>query len=625
MISFISDSGDEIQYSGKDFSLTKQCASVYNFQIKGDFTVNIKFDNTAETRESLGLYSVTQTTPFLSKKVFNIIRDGNLLMRGNIVINKFDDLEIECYFISGNANWFSLLQFNCKELRVSRYNVLWRGTEVHAAMSNTSGIIFLYADYVFGNDDYKLYDNLCTEFLGINSQDGTPQEKLQDYVQPVYPCVYLHTLVKEIGNHADLVIGGTLFQNQRFLTTVLTNDGPDIIDPVTGLQMTGNATLSATGGNAISIQMLAPNMKSIDLIKWVAFTFGCLIRFNSNSNTLSLDILDKQNLAEAQDWSEYFISFENDNTFVEQKKTVKVPAPNDLEFDIIDYNNSNTVPFGQLTIESDKDDGRESTIYSSPFRPTHDRVYNTNLFNLAVPYIPFWEVEQEGVYSYTSVTSSGGDALFNGTDFPFANTSVLVRIVDAGSYTSGYYVTGGSGSSTVFQLLDNTGSLAYIANSTGTIYTYNLKKVKPGVRALQCIPAMSVPNFSNQVEFVFGYGGGSIGAKSSLAIGYFSKPYTPYSVLNQYNTGLQYGEINLTGYNDISLSESFLNRVSNMVVNPLIRSVFRLPTIVFNNFDFSNPFIFVKTKNLTMYFYVQKIDNYVDPFSPVRIELLMIN
>ena len=230
-----------------------------------------------------------------------------------------------------------------------------------------------------------------------------------------------------------------------------------------------------------------------------------------------------------------------------------------------------------------------------------------------------------GVYSYTSVTSSGGDALFNGTDFPFANTSVLVRIVDAGSYTSGYYVTGGSGSSTVFQLLDNTGSLAYIANSTGTIYTYNLKKVKPGVRALQCIPAMSVPNFSNQVEFVFGYGGGSIGAKSSLAIGYFSKPYTPYSVLNQYNTGLQYGEINLTGYNDISLSESFLNRVSNMVVNPLIRSVFRLPTIVFNNFDFSNPFIFVKTKNLTMYFYVQKIDNYVDPFSPVRIELLMIN
>jgi len=501
---------------------------------------------------------------------------------------------------------------------------MWRGTQVHAAMSNTSGIIFLYADYVFGNDDYKVYDNLLTEFLGINTQEGTAQEKNQDYVQPVYPCVYLHTLVKELANHVDVTIGGTLFNNQRFLTTVLTNDGPDIIDPETGLQMTGNSTLSATGGNAISIQMLAPNMKAIDLIKWVAFSFGCIIRFNTNSNTLTLDILDKHNLAEASDWSEYFISMENDNTYVEQKKVAKVPAPNDLELDIIEYNNSNTVPFGQLVIESDKDDGRESTIYSSPFRPSHDRVYNTNLFNLAVPYIPFWEVEQEGVYSYTSVTNVAGNARFDGTDFPFANTSVLVRIVDGGVYTSGYYVTGPTGAGTSIELLDNTGSLAFIANSTGTIYTYNLKKVKPGVRALQCIPAMSVPNFSNQVEFVFGYGGGSIGAKSSMAIGYFSKPYTPYSVLNQYNTGLQYGEINLTGYNDISLSESFLNRVSKMVVNPLVRGVFRLPATVFNSFDFSNPFILVRTKNLTLYFFVQKIDNYVDPVNPVRVELLII-
>ena len=131
MTSFIDDSGNALQYDGDDFTITKQAASVINFQIKGEVSVNFKLDNNSSNRNALGYYGPQQiSSPVLSKIPFNLIRNRNQISRGNIVVNQITSTTIECYFLAGNSSWFQDFQFDIQETDLSDFNTSITWSEV---------------------------------------------------------------------------------------------------------------------------------------------------------------------------------------------------------------------------------------------------------------------------------------------------------------------------------------------------------------------------------------------------------------------------------------------------------------------------------------------------------------
>ena len=60
-----------------------------------------------------------------------------------------------------------------------------------------------------------------------------------------------------------------------------------------------------------------------------------------------------------------------------------------------------------------------------------------------------------------------------------------------------------------------------------------------------------------------------------------------------------------------------------MVNNPSIEVFMTLPEAVYNYFVFDR-FIYLKTEAFTGYFYVEKINNYKDAKTPVRVDLLYL-
>jgi hypothetical protein len=97
---------------------------------------------------------------------------------------------------------------------------------------------------------------------------------------------------------------------------------------------------------------------------------------------------------------------------------------------------------------------------------------------------------------------------------------------------------------------------------------------------------------------------------STISTAYFSKKTDIYSTLNSRNQGLNYGEIDEDGRNDISLSEKYWNTYSKILKNPPVRVLMNLPIHVFATFNFG--YVFLKTKELQGYFLVEKIENYIE-------------
>lgn len=75
---------------------------------------------------------------------------------------------------------------------------------------------------------------------------------------------------------------------------------------------------------------------------------------------------------------------------------------------------------------------------------------------------------------------------------------------------------------------------------------------------------------------------------------------------------------------DIAIDQRYYRRIKKMVINPTIEVWMVLPEAVYNSFNFDR-FIYLKTKDFTGYFYVEKINNYKDAKTPVKVDLLYID
>lgn len=604
MTEFVDDNGNYLDYTGDDFAITKQAAIFNNFKIKGDVSLTFTLANNSHNRKTLGYYGLNQKdNGALSKHTFTVVRNGNALARGFLMISDDDGKTLKAFFLSGNSNWIKKFDFSCKNIRNPDLQVQWNTTQIDNRKTATEGIIFPVIDYAFKRNHYGI--RIGVEIFLFTTTAGPAMGSISP---PPYPCLYVHTMVNELSKIANVKLAGDLFTDKLYKTIIITGDGPKFIDPATQRQVFFQ---TGTLGDHITIGSIAPKLDAVEILKWLALSFGCICYFDDNSQTLTMNIVDNLRKEDSEDWSEYFISANTEYDKVYQNNYIRMQEPPEEE--LANYNKANEVRWGEVNIEADKDDGSDNDVYTSPFLPVKDDIGTSNSL-YASPFVGFFKLEDDGSFAYTAGGNNTGRIQFTGlSNFSPTGKNFIFRVEDNGGVYNGYHT--GSASATVLNSAE-----AYVSNSSGgTIFPQKVTEINEGHRILVCIPNISVKDISSMVSFDIGVGTPDL--KTNVAWAYYFKPYYPYSTLLHNKKGLSYGEVNVAGYNDVSLSEGYMNRFKRMITNPPVLATMRLPESVFQKYKF-NKFIFLKTEKLTGYFIVQKIDEYVDGSTPVEVELL---
>ncbi len=545
MTVFVNDDNEQLTYSGEDILLTKQVASFRDFTIRGDLSVSFSIANSSENRKALGYYGLTQTdSPIFSENKFNLVKDGNVLTRGYIVIEADNQTDLDVFFISGNANWFRSLEFTCKNVRNQRMRFTWNWASANYTKARTYGIVFPVIDWTFGRQKFDKY-NFVTNIIDESTSARSPYS----YVN-LFPCLYLHTLVTEISKVANIKIAGSLIDDKFYQSLLITPEGPELYNDQGKII---NAFIDVGGSDPgfyenggdyaqddpdfpsglIHIQDIAPDIEAVEIIKWLCFTFGCVPFFDEYSQTLYLNIIDKFKKEDAEDWSEYLQSYKIQ---YDQYQSNYLRVPEATEQEILDYNIQNPEAlFGELNIQSEKADGSSQDLYTSLFAPVRDDLGSTPL-QWATPFIQFNKLEDGDEIEYTSVTDNGGKAQFNCTfNFDVAqittDTVLAVRVDDSdGVYTGIHLINIGNGKYIV-------SGADYISDSTGFLYIQKLSYNDAGPRVLVAIPNYPVANFMAESSIELNRSG----SFTHVMYAYYHKPtYTSYSNLNGYRPGLAY-------------------------------------------------------------------------------------
>lgn len=606
MIYFIDDNGNELDYDGKDFAITRQAFSFYNFKFKGDSSVNIKFPNTTKNKSIFSNYGAQQVAP-LSLITVNVFKNGNKTDRGQLVILEIDN-EIECFFITGNSSWFKLWSFNCNEIVTTKYDVGfgWSNAmySIEETWGNTDGIIFPVIDWAFGGQQgSEEHFGILNCYVGDGSSFITDPD--YKYVHMMMPCLYVHTLLKLLSNHARTTITGTLFEDKFFKSVIITPKGPENFSYSYG-ESFGTPRI-------VKPEHIAPKIKATEFLKWVAASFGCIVTFDNESNSISVDLITRKKKEDAKDWSKYYISHKIEQSKFYDKNLIEYGL--NSQADVAEYDAVNTTPFGGLLVDSDKNDNSEQTVYTAPFLTSFDTVGN-NTLGFATPNVDFYRFTDGEGYAMTSVTfTAGGAVQFNGSGFPWVNSGneFIVRIECDNNIYSGYWIcTSGTTTS-----LNPKFGVTFRGNSTGTIYVQSVSYNNSGHRVLSCLTNVSPSTFCKYPTIYFPPVLG-VSARTSVAYAYFHKALTPYSLLNQYDQGLSYGEVE--GRKDNTLGETYLRPFTNILKNPPVRATMLLPEIEVSGYN--DEYVYINADDLNGYFLVEKIENFKQSDIPVDVYLV---
>lgn len=751
MTSFVNDEGEYIDYAGFDIGITKQCANFYDFKIKGDVTATLKIPNNSQNRRALGYYGANQiNSPAFSRSPFNMVKDGNTISRGYVVIKDSDEENINIFYVSGNTNWFQSFQFNLKDIDFDDYLTVL-GNSVNARKSATEGIIFPLIDW------WGMGSRRSTEYM-IYGRNYTPNEPPE--FTEIHPCLYLHTIVKYAGEYGGIGIGGDLIDDPLFKKIILTPAGPDYfvpdsiiarsyvriqngpfgsagaglydytLDPqlvrvgtliegsgqvdasaysffapytgtyridgdfwfnnldtynvdmyVNGVLYSNlfNATLSVRNkiGTAfvnmrkgdrlqfyvnntaaanyrldyltdnkytnVSIKLekiggitpttnigggsgsenaayiipneIVPDMKAIDMVKFLANYFCCSVSYDEYSNSIQLNKISSFDKAEAEDWSEYFVGARYKwETKVARKNYIQVESGE--EADIKAYNEQSNVAYGGGTIETSFDSLDDRDLFKVPFPGSWD-VKNKSYSRAFWPYVNFYDLELAESVSYSGVTTAGGGLWSQFTSTftdPIERGDVFYVISGSGIYT-GFASFYASATATTNPQL----AIPFVSNDTGTIVKYKTSKVSGPNRMLICEAGRNITDIGGTTLGTYNDDGG-IAIDSGMTVGavaWYDKPKT-LTPIDSFNESLAVDSVNS---GSLTISERYLNPAKRIFNNPLVEAEFILPLSVFTRFNFDG-YIYLKTKDLTGHFIVQRMENYRDALTPIKVELL---
>lgn len=375
-----------------------------------------------------------------------------------------------------------------------------------------------------------------------------------------------------------------------------------------------------TVGDYIRPDRFLPALSCLDIIRFVVNYFGCAATYDEYSKTITANIVEKLDPADAQDWSEYFVSNKSDYVTVAAKNNyMKVVPSQDTELKA--YDKSHLIKFGEGNITTANTLKEANDLLSIPFGASEFGISKNGDWLSNIPLVKL--ADSGNPVIYTSITDDGsGNAVYNfSEEFVFV-AGQAVRIVDDTNGDIGIHIVSAftNGPPDLVEFF----GISFSATGTGKLYAQARVYNQVSPRLLVVNPGGTLADVSSVDQEYSLYPSTLTGpsAETSAPAALYTKPATGLNI-DTFKGNVAFDNPDIDIYTDPAVRQVYFPRISKMIGNPVIPAVFKLPEAVFQSFDFQS-FIYLKTKDLTGYFWVDSIINYQDGQTDVDVNLLML-
>lgn len=359
-----------------------------------------------------------------------------------------------------------------------------------------------------------------------------------------------------------------------------------------------------------------PSLKMDEVIKFLFYYFGCSVYYDEFSKTITATIVENIKTESAFDWSEYYLSHRSEYT-VNQAKNNYIRFKEGIDTDIKNYNKDHIVNFGDGNITTGNTLKEEIDLYEFPFIPSSGGVSKNGIYHTNIPLINF--VDEPGI-PFTAMASVATP--YSSVSYTISLTSSdwkqgeVVRITDANGFNRGYF-TVVSGSTTSVTIIDS-----FSSTGSGIIYRQKATFIDAGPRLLSVKPLTNVSDFSSSSSYTIINESFAFTSETTATAAIFTKQRIS-DAIDQWSNNLAIDNPDSGGFTDPTIKQLYFNKISKFLQNPNIRAKMLLPEAVYQSFVFDQ-FIYLRTENLTGYFFVDSIVNYVDGNTPVEVNLYML-
>lgn len=310
---------------------------------------------------------------------------------------------------------------------------------------------------------------------------------------------------------------------------------------------------------------------------------------------------------DAVDWSDYFVSARTRwDTGVAKNNYIRLEDGTEKE--IISYNEQNYQSYGGGNIPTLFDAKEKRDLYRVPFSPPWEQI-NKTYSKVFLPYINFYDIEYGQSVAYSAVTTAAGLSRFTCTfNDPILDTDVFYVTSTSGIY-SGFAPLSSAGSSTTNPIL----YIDFVANDSGTIIKCSASRVSGSHRLLLCYPGKAVSEIGGSSVSTY-LSATLVSTVTTLPVVWFDKPILQQPI-DVYRESLA---LSAKARNN-GILDRFHGDIKAAFQKPIIEGSFFLPIDKYVSFPFG--WVYVKTKQLTGYFFVQKIDGYKNPDTVVKVDM----
>lgn len=362
-----------------------------------------------------------------------------------------------------------------------------------------------------------------------------------------------------------------------------------------------------------------PALSCVEVIKFVINYFGCASYYNEYSKTITVNIVEKLNIEDAHDWSQYFQGRRVDYAAASAANNyLRLAKSEDTE--IKAYNKAHLVKYGEGNITTDNTLKESNDAVKIPFAPSEFGIGKNGDWLTNIPLVQL--VDSGEPFNYTAISNEPTRAVYEYAGDVALVAGQAIRIVDDIAGDIGIYIVENSSTAggTVFVRFYN---IQFAQTGTGKLYPQERIFNTIAPRLLIVKPESlftsisSIDSTYNLYDSAF-----SGSSKSAMGLGYFCKSKTGLAV-DTMRANAAFDNPDIETFTDPGVKELNFRKITSMLRNPIIPVTMTLPEAVYQSFKFDH-FIYLKTVDLTGYFWVDSISNYQDSTTPVTVNLLMI-
>lgn len=358
---------------------------------------------------------------------------------------------------------------------------------------------------------------------------------------------------------------------------------------------------------------ILPDMKMIDLIKFVSQYFCAPPTFDIPTQTVYFNKLDNFDYTKALDWSQYLQKWENNYSIqTALYNYIRFTQPDDGNLKAL--GSGKDLKYGDVLIQGQSSTKITNEIYQLPFSPAIDRISRNSLL---CPFISLYDIEFDGdPLQITSVTNSVGNPLIHLASSPQSDNILIQQLIliYGTQYYDGYMPLSESAPTTTPLLFD----IPFAGTSTGYIQKLKVNFKSGQSRILFFTGSQGISSISTLSNI---YVDNSGTALSNIGYAYFSKPTNNYSI-SSFKQGLNL-DYYIGGYDDIPRRLDYYKNLTRILNAPYEKIWLYLPELVFAAFNMDK-FVFIMNKDQQKYYYVDSIENYKDSKTLVQVNMLLL-